>query len=102
MVRHHPIKEEIQKQFSDEFRELLPGLMAVPTEDDLFSFEVRAAYIADVAKYIIGVAAMYSGDLEYARSLFEDLANGTERRGKGDNFQNILARRLIKRSQSHS
>ena len=94
-VRHRPLKNEARKDLSEEFKRLLPALMTVPAEDDLFSFEVRAGYVASVAKYIIGVAAMYSRDFEYSSQLFGELADEMANVMSGDNLANILVGRVV-------
>lgn len=72
-VSHAPIADHIARQFSLEFGELLPGHsghLIISQENDLFSFEFTSRVINIVAKYIIGIAALLSGDLAYAESLF--------------------------------
>ncbi len=73
VVAHKPIPNEISKSFSKEFGELFPKRMAISSEGDLFQFEVTAQWIDVVSKYIIGIAALLSGDIVYSQELFENL-----------------------------
>jgi tetratricopeptide (TPR) repeat protein len=74
VVRHKPIPDEISKSLSYEFGELFPGRLVVAPENDLFSFEFTSEWVNTVSRYVIGIAALLSDDLEYAQSLFENLS----------------------------
>jgi tetratricopeptide (TPR) repeat protein len=69
-VVHRPIAEPLQKQFAREFTELLPSRIALPTDQDLLGFTVTGEWINVVAKYIIGIAAAISGDVDFAERLY--------------------------------
>ena len=73
VVAHKPISKEINESFSREFADLFPRRVTISSEGDLFQFEVTAQWIDAVSKYIIGVAALLSGDIGYAQELFENL-----------------------------
>ncbi len=73
VVAHKPIPTEISKSFSKEFAELFPRRMTISSEGDLFQFEITAQWIDVLSKYIIGIAALLSGDIGYAQELFENL-----------------------------
>jgi hypothetical protein len=74
LVVHSPIAEEEQKNFTAEFSTLLPpDNIFIGMENDLAGFDFTSEWVNVVARYIIGVAAYYSYDFEYARSLFESL-----------------------------
>ena len=73
MVAHKPIPDEISKSSSKEFADLFPRRLTISSEGDLFQFEFTASWIDVVSKYIIGVAALLSGDVDYAQELFENL-----------------------------
>jgi tetratricopeptide (TPR) repeat protein len=73
LVRHRPIHEEVSNKFSKEFSELFPRRLIIARENDLFSFEFTADWVQFVAMYIIGIASLLSGDLDYSRTLFENL-----------------------------
>jgi len=79
IVRHAPIGPEAARRFTAEFSELFPGRVLIASEDDLFSFEVTSELVNFVASYIIAMASLISGDLDYSQSLFE---NVRERLGK--------------------
>lgn len=73
VVAHRPITNQVRKAFSKEFAQLLPRQLMISSEGDLFKFELTANWIDVVSKYIIGTAALLSGDFEYAQELFESL-----------------------------
>ncbi len=75
VVSHRPIPAKVNKTFSREFRELLPPKISFPTENDLISFEFTSDLIGLVVRYIIGVAAAISYDLDYSERLFRSLKN---------------------------
>ena len=73
LVRHKPIGQEVSQKFSGEFREVLPSTFIISPTSDLLSFRVTAEWIDIAARYIVGVASGFSGDIDYAESLFLDL-----------------------------
>ena len=73
LVAHRPIPTEISKSFSREFADLFPKRLIISAEGDLFTFEFTANWVDAVSKYIISIAALLSGDFEYAQELLEDL-----------------------------
>jgi tetratricopeptide (TPR) repeat protein len=73
IVSHSPIPQEVQKHFSKEFGELFPNKLVISSENDIFSFEFTAEWVSLVARYIIGIAALVSGDILYSQQLFESL-----------------------------
>lgn len=83
VVAHKPIASEISKSFSKEFADLFPRRLMISSEGDLFHFEFTASWVNVVSKYIIGIAALLSGDVEYAQELFESL-QVTLREGKAE------------------
>ena len=70
IVAHKPIPNPVSQMLAREFTELLPNKVLLPTKNDLFSFQFTSEWAATVAKYIIGLAAAYSGDLDYAEKLY--------------------------------
>lgn len=74
-VLHGPIPVEISRSFSKEFADLFPKRKTISSEGDLFEFEITAKWLDIVSKYVIGIAALLSGDVEYSQQLFEYLQN---------------------------
>lgn len=72
-VIHSPISKEISQRFSEEFAEIFPRKLFLSAENDLLEFVVTSEWVSFVAQYIIGIASVLSGDINYAQSLFEDL-----------------------------
>ncbi|MBA3014283.1 MAG: hypothetical protein KKD63_16735 [Proteobacteria bacterium] len=72
-VAHKPIDKKFSDQISKEFTELFPRKVSIPTDNDLLSFTFTTEWTEFVAKYIIGIAAFCSGDLNYAERLYQEL-----------------------------
>lgn len=72
-VRHSHVEQSVSDQLAKEFREVLPRSLMIAEENDLFSFQFTAQWIDTGARYIVGIAALISGDLEYAEQLFKGL-----------------------------
>jgi tetratricopeptide (TPR) repeat protein len=72
MVTHEAVTKEASQLLAKEFLELMPRKITIPTENDLLSFQFTSEWAAIVAKYVIGIAAALSGDLEYAETLYKD------------------------------
>lgn len=73
IVAHRPLPKEIQKQFSFEFNELFPKKLLIPIENDLLSFEFTSELMNIISKYIISLAALLSGDVDYSQKLLEEI-----------------------------
>lgn len=79
IVAHTPLSDAVRKALATEFSELLPRKVHISIENDLLSFQITSEWIDVVARYIIGLAASCSGDLDYA----EDLLKQSYERIKG-------------------
>ncbi|MEI6882652.1 MAG: hypothetical protein WCK82_15130, partial [Bacteroidota bacterium] len=102
IVAHKPIPETMRKQFSAEFGELLPRRVQIPVENDLLSFQITTEWAGVVTKYIIGIAAAMSGDIEYAEQLYKDAQDSLKAKGLDFIVYRILAERLpIRISELH-
>ncbi len=73
IVAHRHVPEKISKHLGVEFAELFPRKLQLLSENDLFLFEFTSQWVNFVARYIIGIASLISGNVEYAQELFEDL-----------------------------
>lgn len=73
-VAHGQVPKEVSKQFAEEMSQLLPGRYLISKEDELVGFEVSAASLNLTTRYIIGVAALLTGDFQYSQQLFQELA----------------------------
>lgn len=73
VVAHKPIANDISQSISHEFSELLPRKVFLAKENDLLSFQFTSEWADVVAKYVIGIAAAVSGDLQYAEELYSDV-----------------------------
>jgi tetratricopeptide (TPR) repeat protein len=70
-VRHARLPSDVSAHFSSAMSQAMPGRVIVP-EGHFELSEFAATHIDIVARYIIGVAAALSNDLEYASQLLED------------------------------
>lgn len=72
VVRHAPIPMEQSKAMSSEFGTVMPSRVIIPIEGDLFAFEATSQLTDISTRYIVGRAALASGDVRYAeRQLLE-------------------------------
>lgn len=90
IVSHIPVPKEVSLELSKEFTDLFPQKTLIPKDNELFLFELTSQWAGVVAKYIIGIASMISGDLDYSISLFMSL------RDEVINTHNIPALQKIK------
>ncbi len=69
LVRHAPIPQEQSRAMSSEFRSVVPSRVIIPIEGDFFAFEATSQLTDVSTRYIIGRAALASGDVGYAERL---------------------------------
>ncbi len=72
-VRHAPVQAEISRRIACEMRDALGSDVIIAQENDLFSFRITASRIEIATKYIVSIAALVSGDLDYAEALLREL-----------------------------
>jgi hypothetical protein len=73
LVRHAPIPPNVQRDLQADFTNVLPRRVAFAADSDVFAFEATAEWADVSARYIIGLAALISGDVAYAERLFLDV-----------------------------
>lgn len=93
-VSHKPMQVEVSQKLSNEFAELFPRKVKIETDNDLLSFNLTSDWTDCVAKYIIGIAAGLSGDLNYAKLLFEDVGQKLNQLNNNFPIFNIIRKRL--------
>jgi tetratricopeptide (TPR) repeat protein len=69
IVRHTEISPDVQREISADFRRALPSKVQFSVDNDAFAFEVTSEWADVAARYIIGLAALASGDPWYAEKL---------------------------------
>jgi hypothetical protein len=84
LVAHRSLPPGAKEGISREFAELFPRRVHIAAENDVFSFEFTSEWVNCVARYMIGIAAALSGDLDYAERLYGDTLDLL--RGKPDGF----------------
>lgn len=65
------LEETVTKRFADEFLGIMPAKITIQREIDLLGFEVTAQWLAVVAEYMIGTAALMAYDLDFAEHSLE-------------------------------
>lgn len=73
LVRHLPVTLYISNKLSREFAELLPQKIVFPEAKEVLGFEITQRWIGYVIKYIIGIAAFISSDIDLSFKLFNEL-----------------------------
>lgn len=69
IVRHAPIPEPQSKSIATDFRAVVPARVIIPIEGDFFAFEATSQVTDVSTRYIVGRAALASGDVGYAERL---------------------------------
>lgn len=59
-----------REKLSQEMRDLLPQRVVLSKESQVFAFEAASKWLEIGARYTVGIAAMLSGDLDYAELQF--------------------------------
>jgi tetratricopeptide (TPR) repeat protein len=76
-VVHRPVEERVSKMISVEFSKVLPSEISFWEKIQLQGFEFSAEFAYLSARYIVGIAALASGDIFLARrmhaGLYEEL-----------------------------
>jgi len=73
-VGHRPIPRQLSQNLSREMAELFPQRLHIDTKNDLFGFEFTSEWIDCVTRYVVGIVASISGDLERSERLFLSLS----------------------------
>ena len=69
-VRHGPAPVQVQQDFGTDFTNVFPRRLIIGVENDAFSFEAASEWTELSTRYIIGMAALISGDALYAEQMF--------------------------------
>lgn len=78
IVFHARIPAPVGATFSREFTELFPREVAVDCENDVRGLEVTSEWVECVARYIIAIAAMLSGAIDYAENVFQTIRHNID------------------------
>ncbi|HDY69278.1 MAG TPA: hypothetical protein ENH85_16015 [Candidatus Scalindua sp.] len=73
LVRHRPIPLNHSNQLSREFTKLFPPKILFLAAEELPGFEITTDMLQEATIYIVGVAALVSGDISLALKLHEHL-----------------------------
>ena len=70
VVRHRPVPDQVSEELRADFLNVLPRKVVIEKENDAFSFEITSEWIDVSTRYVVGSAALISGDVAYAEKLF--------------------------------
>jgi len=73
MIVHKPIPVKVSKLFSQEFRAVLPQQISFYESLEFQGFQFTADIVYLAVRYVIGIAAFFSGDIYLAHSLHSNL-----------------------------
>jgi tetratricopeptide (TPR) repeat protein len=73
VVRHRPIPEAVGKTLANEMTSLLPIDVMVEKENEASGFEFASQWMDLGTRFVVGTAAMLSGDLKTAEQMFLEL-----------------------------
>ena len=94
IVRHSPVALSISQDLGDDFSKVIPRRVHFEVDSDAFAFEATSQWIDVSARYIVGVAALISGDVAYAERLLLDVEGRLKGGGPGFDPLREVARRL--------
>jgi hypothetical protein len=83
IVGHAPVPAEVSAQLSSDFKVAIPRRVTFPRDNDVFSFEFTSAWTETAARYIIGLAALVSGDVQYSETLLLSAEQRLRQSSKG-------------------
>lgn len=97
IVKHKEISKEVKDKLSAEFSEVLPKRIKISLENDLRSFEITSQIIDITSKYIISIASIITGDLDYSITLLNSLKPILSNFNQNIPFIKLVKERSIRR-----
>lgn len=94
VIAHEQVPEQVTKAFALESSVVLPRDIRLPKEEGMEALELTAGLVDLCSRYIIGTAAMISGDYDYSLSLF----HGLEQKAPNTCFANSIQIQKIKKN----
>jgi hypothetical protein len=91
-VRHRVLEEHQVTALAREFASVMPKQLAFGENNDVFAFQLTSEVIDVAARYIIGLAALAHGDLDYGEKLLLEVRDLTAARA--DHPAAAIARRV--------
>src|SRR4030067_885886 len=73
IIVHRPVPTDTSKELSQEMAAIFSPRINIDRENDLVGLELASTWLAEAAKYFVGVAAYMSGDLDLSKMIFEEL-----------------------------
>jgi hypothetical protein len=103
MVRHRQVSPEVSEELKVDFSRILPRRIVIEKDNDAFHFEATAEWTDVSAHFIIGTAALISGDVAYAENLLQYVESKLKReRMSGEPIKEISRRLPYRFSQLYA
>lgn len=103
-VLHDPLPNLISSEISKDFTEVFPKRVFFPEKIELLGFEITKEWLGIVTRYMVGVAAMFSGNIGFSFNLFseikKDLDNGRIKGEINDQFKTKIKFRLLENARA--
>lgn len=94
MMRHVPVPRPASDALAQVIGESLPHKIWIPVDGDALAFELTSRWVSMGAKFAVGVAAGFGGNLPYAEMLFLDVERQLILAGPAAIFLRPLARHV--------
>lgn len=102
LVTHSPIPGQLRKAFSEDATSIWGHQFSFAKKAEYRGFLFSAEYLFIEAKYIIGIAAFISGDLQTAFRLHESLPNDLQQIRFNPNYERIRKRLTHLLAEEHA
>lgn len=94
VVIHREVSPALKKKLESEFAELLPRRVSIPASAELVGFQFTSEWTDIIARYIIGIAAAISGDIDTAHKLYTEAQNRLQNKHERFPIYRMLRQRL--------
>lgn len=101
-ILHSPIPVLISSNISKDFSEIFPRKVLFPENDELIGFEVTKEWLGIAVRYLVGVAAMVSGNFGLSQKLFSELNDELNKVKDEDPVRNKFRQKLPTRIVENS
>ena len=100
LVLHSILNDEAQKQLTDDLSMSLPEKFQFSEKDEIPGFDITSEMVAYATKFIVGCAAMVSGDLLLAYKLLSGIKVELDYCSEERNRSNPILSEIYKRNNS--
>jgi tetratricopeptide (TPR) repeat protein len=93
-VRHRRLEPEVQRTLATELSSVMPGAFQFPRANEVEAFRITLLWVELTARYTLGLAALASGDLDYAQAMLVDLHQRVRSPGPQVQGAQLIAARI--------